>query len=356
MPRAHSRAVRRRLRNFCFTLNNPSGFSRSSEDESNEAAAALQRKIGDRANYLVFQLESGTNGTGHLQGYCELANPTDFSTIQGFFDGRAHIERRRGSPEQAARYCKKSDTRLWGPWETGDLSQQGKRTDVEDFARAIRSGANNESLLDEFPVQCARFPRFVPFVRATVNPGLRSELEVELHWGATGTGKTYSAFHKYPDLWSVPASDQVWYDGYDGQQVVLLDEFAGQMKLDLLLRVLDRYPLQVPVKGSFVWFRPSRIIVTSNSHPFAWYQWSKREEKCFALLSRFTKIYKYGNVTTPACPVPFKFYEEFRNSSRRTNSSSSDTTPVDETDVAPRFLDFRQDSVEVVDDGPIYVE
>jgi hypothetical protein len=55
-----------------------------------------------------------------------------------------------------------------------------------------------------------------------------------------------------------------WFDGYDGQPWVIIDDFRSKgVNFAWLLRVTDRYPLDVPVKGTFVRWTPSTIIFTT---------------------------------------------------------------------------------------------
>lgn len=91
--------------------------------------------------------------------------------------------------------------------------------------------------------------------------------------GLTGTGKSrcvYDMFGK--DLWTFVDDKGQWFDGYSGQTSALLDDFDGKsIPLTFFLKILDRYPLRVPVKGNFVNWRPKRIFITSNVPPSAWY-------------------------------------------------------------------------------------
>jgi hypothetical protein len=84
-----------------------------------------------------------------------------------------------------------------------------------------------------------------------------------------------------------------WFDGYDNNQTLIYDDFGGgRNKLPLcdFLVYLDRYPVQLPVKGSFVQRTCTKIIVTSNLHPRTWYDYGERETQYDALARRFTKI------------------------------------------------------------------
>jgi len=78
---------------------------------------------------------------------------------------------------------------------------------------------------------------------------------------------------------------------------VLIDDFSGaasHIRLQNLLRITDRYPMSVPVKGGFVNWAAQRIYITTNIHPRAWYDWSTREEQYTALVRRFTTVVYFG--------------------------------------------------------------
>ena len=73
-----------------------------------------------------------------------------------------------------------------------------------------------------------------------------------------------------------------------GQSTVLIDDFAGNVGLTQLLQILDRYPVQVPVKGGFVWWCPNVIIITTNVPLEQWYDYSSRQDSLAALQRRIT--------------------------------------------------------------------
>ena len=266
---------------FVFTLNNPT----QSPDE-------IWRALEPLAKYLIFQKESGANGTPHFQGYCELKRRTRFLKIKAALPD-AHIEQRRGTQQQARDYCTKEETRIEGPFEYGEYVERspGTRNDIRNFRDAIRSGSNMEQLLDDYPTMVAKYPKFISLVRSKVKNDLRKNLRVELYYGDPGTGKTRKAWEENPDMYIIPVSDNLWFDGYDGQSCLLLDDFTGWMKLDHLLRLLDIYPVQIPVKGGFTYLTATKIVITSNKHPEDWYDWSKHGQiKYDALLRRIHTI------------------------------------------------------------------
>lgn len=70
--------------------------------------------------------------------------------------------------------------------------------------------------------------------------------------------------------WWSPGDFQ-WFDGYFDQRIVIIDDFRGEYPLPLLLKLLDRYPMRVPVKGGFTNWAPTKVYITSNVQPEFWY-------------------------------------------------------------------------------------
>lgn len=84
-----------------------------------------------------------------------------------------------------------------------------------------------------------------------------------------------------------------WWDGYEGQPVVVLDDYYAWLPWDTLLRICDRYPLLVETKGGQANFVPKTVIITSNTMPHMWYKEHAPNWK--ALERRVTKwIYFYA--------------------------------------------------------------
>jgi len=65
---------------------------------------------------------------------------------------------------------------------------------------------------------------------------------------------------------------------------IIIDEFYGWIPWAFLLRLLDVYPLQLPVKGGFVPAHYDRVYITSNKSPLDWY--TKEKVGSFAPLLR----------------------------------------------------------------------
>ena len=301
-------------RAWCFTENDPenSKFLRA-EREGLEVFAP-------RVRFLVFQLERGEEGQhDHYQGYLELAKSQPLSWVRNQLSNTAHWEIRQGTPEEAILYCQKEETRIRGPFLFGDPSSgERSRTDLVDFRDAIKSGKRRSDLFETFPGMMARYPRFYDTFMRTRRPPVTTDFKVILYYGETGIGKTRWVHEHWTNkpggFWDLPViTSGMWFDGYDGEAYVLFDDFAGaasKVSLTTLLRLLDRYPIQVPVKGSFVWWHPRRIAITTNVHPNKWYKWSGRKSSYLALKRRFTKIYQMMDGQRLSCLPDWMDWEE----------------------------------------------
>jgi hypothetical protein len=196
-----------------------------------------------------------------------------------FKDEQMHLEPRHGTREAARDYCMKEDTRIpdtepqiYGYFD----SQQGKRRDIEDAVDVITRDPTLSLALQTAPSYLLRYPRGAMLLRSLTLQRQASQwrtLSVSVVWGPTGSGKTRSVFEKEENLYvlPVPSSSQIWFDGYTGQPAILIDDFYGWIKPGFLLRILDGYPLLLPVKGDHVPALYERVYITSNEPPDSWY-------------------------------------------------------------------------------------
>nr|WAE42397.1 MAG: replication associated protein [Cressdnaviricota sp.] len=247
-----------RSRDFCFTLNNYT---------SDEYDAVL---LWD-CKYLVVGKEVGESGTPHLQGFVCFAQAKTLSAVRRL-GARFHWESRKGTHLQASAYCKKDDQAFF---EKGDLplsAVQKGAAEKERWEGAF--SAVEEGRLEDVPkdILCNHL-KSIEYAVARVALGKRKletleEWQHEWRYGETGTGKSEVSRSENPGAY-IKNPNNVWWDGYTGQDVVIIDDFdkyqvkqGGDMK-----RWLDKYAFQAESKGKMEMIRPRKIIVTSNYHP-----------------------------------------------------------------------------------------
>lgn len=260
--------------------------------------------IAPACDYLVFQQERGENGTLHYQGYAEFKKPERLSSLQKLHPIlRPHWEKRKGTRQQARNYAMKEDTRIDGPWVSGDKpwneKSQGRRSDLEDLVKMVEAGHTDREIFDAHPVSTFKHLRHITAVRMVFKPVRTTDLSVVLLYGPPDTGKTRAFWDLYPDGFSVPVSKNLWFSNYQQEKAVLIDDFAGNIGLTQLLQILDRYPVQLETKGSHTWWCPDVICITSNLHPFEWYDYSTRANSYKALKRRVTRVVVHGDDDTP---------------------------------------------------------
>lgn len=97
------------------------------------------------------------------------------------------------------------------------------------------------------------------------------ERSCHVFWGKTGTGKSRRAWEEAgEDAYTKDPNSKFWC-GYTGQESVVIDEFRGKIDISHLLRWLDRYPVNVEIKGSSVPLMAKTIWITSNVSVDFWY-------------------------------------------------------------------------------------
>lgn len=253
-----------RIRSWVFTWNNY-----SEEDVNRLTSTDYLKDIG--VKYLLFGREHApTTNTPHLQGYVYFYDNILQSELFTRFKGTFWCRKARGTPKQNLVYSGKEDKEpfQWGVPPKG----QGKRTDIDVIKQAVKDHLPiNEIIFNHATsyqsMKCAEL-----LFKYAPQPKCQKRL-VKWYYGQTGSGKTSSAIKECEDkglsYW-MTAETLKWWDGYFGQQVVIIDEFRGDMaKYHWLLRLLDSYPVRVETKGSSIYLQPSTemIIITSAFHP-----------------------------------------------------------------------------------------
>jgi len=157
---------------WCFTLNN------YVEDELVSLRALLEKE----ARYAIFGKEVGKeNQTPHLQGYISFRKNYRLKGIKSLLGERFHVEVAKGNEEQNFKYCSKENNYE----EFGKRSQNGKRTDLDQFKEKVKSGVYDKKILyEEFSDICAKYPRFVNDYINHNKPRFKPEMYPLREWQA----------------------------------------------------------------------------------------------------------------------------------------------------------------------------
>lgn len=269
-----------RHRAYVFTWNNY-----TSDDEK-----ALQSLD---CGYLVYGHETApSTGTLHLQGYVRFENPKSFTAVKALLSSTVHVEVAKGTAQQNRAYCVKQDT---SPFEKGTLPAQGKRNDLLVLKALIDTdpGVKTLDLFEASFSSMVRYQRSILSYRALKTPPRRFKTYVHWFHGATGTGKSRRAFEAHPDAYSKNLNHK-WWDGYDNHEVVILDDLRpDHFTFNFLLKLFDRYPLQVEIKGGTAQFISKVIVCTSCFNQYDFCQLAAGMEDPEQLLRRIDETSQF---------------------------------------------------------------
>lgn len=243
--------------------------------------------LPERCAFIKGQCESGsTTGYEHWQVLVITKSPVRLSGIKSIFGSTCHAEPSRS--EAAEQYVWKEETRIEGTqFEFG--KKPFKRNSVRDWEQiwTLAKTGKTEEIDPAIRVQHYRTLRQIE--KDYLKP-VAQEKKVYVFWGKTGTGKSRRAWEEATvDAYPKDPNTKFW-DGYQGQSHVVIDEFRGAINISHMLRWLDRYPVTVECKFGAVCFKATKIWITSNKDPREWYPELDEETKN-ALIRRLEITY-----------------------------------------------------------------
>lgn len=279
-----------RHRNWCFTINN---YSNDDWDALTHEPHLDELGI----TYIVVGREVGDSGTPHLQGYIEFKTANSLRGIIKKLGKHGHYEPRRGTQKQASDYCKKDGVFF----EFGEPKQEnGVRKDWKVINTNIQLGMRVRDQIEQ-GANTLQHIQHIEKISKYLEPKRNFMPRVYWFWGPSGTGKSHTASEMFPDAYWTNSFE--WWDGYDGHSAVIIDDYRADFcKFHELLRLLDRYPYQVPIKGGFRQFVAKDIIITTpKNHTETWS--SRSEENLYQLKRRIYKEVEFtqaslGNTDT----------------------------------------------------------
>lgn len=232
--------------------------------------------------WISGQLERGESGFLHWQFVVAFKRQVRLSAVRKVF-GAHHAEPTKSSA--AEDYCHKEETSI--PGTSFTIGQRpfkrGNPTDWAGVLDNIKSGNHTAIPPDIYLRYYGNIERIS--VKNAKPVGI--ERQCYVYFGATGTGKSRLAWEQASlDAYPKDPMSKFW-DGYSGQEHVVIDEYRGSIAISHLLRWLDRYPVLVEVKGSSAVLKATKIWITSNLPPDRWYP-DLDSETLAALMRRLT--------------------------------------------------------------------
>lgn len=249
----------------------------------------LNKWVGDddkRTGAVLFCVSA--LGLEHL--HCVFESEKTFrplSALRKLFP-KVHIEITKGNKKQVEDYINKvgkfeeKGEKIIAKSQVGEIKGcQGKRNDLismSDIRDLIYSGQTPNDIYRQYPQaiksKTATEELFYLYRKDNTPP----ERDVKVHWlfGGTGCGKSYTYIelcekHGDINIYRVTDYDHP-FDGYQGEPILILDEFRGRISYSYLLTLIDKYRSQVSARYSNKMTLWTDVYITSPFLPTELYQ------------------------------------------------------------------------------------
>ena len=307
---------------WCFTINAKEGDQDGQgghalfqfiEKVFGTAADGPQGEVTKYIEYIVAQREKGAHGGNvHIQGFVIFNQKVRMTWLHKNFWNGGHYELARGTNQQCKEYCTKNETWFMFPpelirtfgcdgrWERGTLPKRGeapKRNDMlMDAAEEldiIKEGYKRPHEVNTLSLMQPGFIQAYRMLTEDILGPYRPELKIITMIGRPGTGKSFTIHKIFEDKVgrALYGNNGVWFQNPTAE-VMVFEEFCGQIQLQRMLQYLDPYPLALEVKGRMAPAMYKVVVITSNTRPDAWYkgdeagQPGKRTDSILALWDR----------------------------------------------------------------------
>lgn len=218
-------------------------------------------------------------GKKHLQGWIQFYNKKRMNGVKKILSSnQIHLEACRGDEHSNDKYCQKD-----GKYKTfGKYVCQGQRTDLENIQSEILNGATKFDIMQGYFATYCRYRNGInDYIEEAKKKNQLAFRDVHtiVYWGETNTGKTRQACEENPDAYKISGWDLNWFDGYDGETTLIIDEYNNDVNITKMLGLLDGYKLRLPIKGGHTYANWNKVIITSNINPYDWHPMAKQAHR-----------------------------------------------------------------------------
>lgn len=191
-----------------------------------------------------------STGRQHLQGFVYFHNQQGSMKNLNKMFGGAHLEQCKGTLAENEAYCSKEEN-----YETLGEKPPGRgcRTDIDAEVERVRKGEITcDELCLENPSFMHQYGRVMDRIEdITLRGRWRNSMTTGIWYtGPTSAGKSHMCFVDYdPSTHYEKTLADKWWDGYKGQETVILNEFRGEINFGELMALVDKWPMKVPRRG-----------------------------------------------------------------------------------------------------------
>ena len=292
-------------RKWQITINNP-----EIKGYTHDVIKEIMSKSKNILYWCMADEIGGKEKTYHTHIYLHFSSAVRFSTIKRKFDG-GHFEIAKGSAQQNADYVFKT-----GKWAGTDkeetnleetrfssgeipIERQGHRSDLDDLYDMVKSGMSNYDIISDNPSYILQIDKIDKIRQTIVSENYKSVwrfLDVTYIYGPTGIGKSKGVIdiHGYENVYRV--CDYLHpFDDYEGQNIIIFEEFRGQIAIDKMLMYLDGHPCKLPCRYANKVACYTQVYIITNISLHSQYKECQRHEyeTYKAFLRRINRVWEY---------------------------------------------------------------
>jgi len=224
------------------------------------------------------------DGLQHIHAVLEDVRNMRFTAVKKVFPSM-HIEATKGNKDQAEKYINKvppydeQGEQVIFTNRHGEIKgKQGQRRDLDIIEEHIEQGKTPGEIMS-MSLPYRRYEKLIRDAyydkRSKETPVLRP-INVYWHWGESGSGKSYTYVQKSEEH----GEDKIYFvgeyergfDKYNGEPILILDEFRGQVKYELLLSYLSGYKVQIYARYANIVGLWNEVHITSVYPPDLLYE------------------------------------------------------------------------------------
>ena len=193
-----------------------------------------------------------------------------------------------------------------------DLQKREKKVqnrqpiDLTQFVESAKTLKRKE-MYEKHPREMARYKSAYLDIKACFQEKRSWKTEVICVIGDHGSGKKHWCKTNSIDAYCVTKARGGWWNEYDGHETVIIEDFAGWIKIGELLQLTDRYDLMLNIRGGQeVNFVAKKLFITSVCDPTGWWQNTRNKPVKWLmakLIGRIDRVIKVENTEAKECNV-----------------------------------------------------
>lgn len=221
--------------------------------------------------------EVGESGTEHIHVYVRCSYPVRFNAVRKMFEG-AHIEVARGTYAENEAYLSKQSEPVYFYVEDGEVKRKEKEEKKAELRvnkkgvwatvkEMIDQGMEVDFILNEFPSMLVHRDKIERYAAERIKKKYTPMTCIYM-FGKPGVGKTSMVYEVegYDNVYRVVDYKNP-FDQYNGEGVIVLDDYRGQLEESFLLALMDVYPVFLPCRYRDKYRKANKIYILSNMEP-----------------------------------------------------------------------------------------